>query len=87
LSLQPAAKLSRLLIFVKWLLVIPHYFVLLFLSIGAYVVLIIDFFAVLFTGAWPEGLRNYPVGVLRWSYRVSAYTYLVTDQYPPFSLD
>jgi hypothetical protein len=87
LSIQPAAKLSRGLIFVKWLLAIPHFFVLLFLGIGAYVVVIIAFFAVLITGAWPEGMRNYVIGVMRWSNRVTAYIYLITDEYPPFSLE
>jgi hypothetical protein len=86
LSVVPAAKLSRGLIFVKWLLVIPHYFVLLFLGIAVYFVMIIGFFAVLITGSWPAGLRNYVVGVVRWSNRVTAYLYLLTDAYPPFSL-
>jgi len=86
LSIQPAARLSRGLIFVKWLLAIPHYIVLLVLGIGAYVTIIIAFFAVLITGSWPAGLRNYIVGVMRWSTRVNAYIYLLTDVYPPFSL-
>jgi len=85
-SIQPAAKLSRLLIFVKWLLLIPQFIVLLFLGIALYVVLIIGFFAVLFTGKWPEGLRNYVIGMMRWSSRIYAYMYLMTDVYPPFSL-
>jgi hypothetical protein len=83
---QPAARLSRGLIFVKWLLVIPHYFVLLFLGIAVYAVVFIGFFAVLITGAWPQGMRNFVVGVMRWSARVSAYQLLLTDVYPPFSL-
>jgi Domain of unknown function (DUF4389) len=87
LSAEPAPKLSRGLIFIKWLLALPHYIVLLFLYIGVYVVAIIAFFAVLITGAWPAGMRNYVVGVNRWATRVSAYILLMTDQYPPFSLD
>jgi hypothetical protein len=78
--------LSRLLIFVKWLLAIPHYFVLAVLGIGAYVVLIISFFAVLITGRYPEGMFNYMVGVIRYSMRLAAYLFLMTDAYPPFSL-
>ena len=65
LSVQPAPKLSRGLIFVKWLLAIPHYFVLFFLFIAVYVVTIITFFAVIITGAWPEGMRTFVVGVMR----------------------
>jgi hypothetical protein len=87
LSVEPAPKLSRGLIFVKWLLAFPHYIILLFLGIGAYVCAIIGFFAVLITGKWPESLRNYIIGVVRWSNRVSIYVYLITDTYPPFSLD
>jgi hypothetical protein len=87
LSIEPAPKLSRGLIFVKWLLAFPHYIVLLVLGIAVYVVAIIAFFAVLITGKWPESLRTFVVGVMRWSNRVSIYVYLMTDQYPPFSLD
>jgi hypothetical protein len=85
-SVQPAPKLSRGLIFVKWLLAIPHYIVLVLLYVAVYVVVIIGFFAVIITGAWPEGMRNFVVGVMRWSSRVSMYILLMTDQYPPFSL-
>ncbi|MGH9205545.1 MAG: DUF4389 domain-containing protein [Acidimicrobiales bacterium] len=86
LSVKYPGELSRLLIFVKWLLVIPHLIVLFFLYIGAYIAAIIGFFAVLITGRWPEGLRRYIVGVARWGYRVEIYYYLMTDAYPPFSL-
>jgi hypothetical protein len=86
LSVQPAPRLSRGLIFVKWLLVIPHYFVLLFLGLAAYAVVFIGFFAVLITGSWPLGMRSYLVGVMRWAARVNAYHLLLTDAYPPFSL-
>lgn len=55
--------------------------------IAAFFVLIAGFFAVLFTGRWPEGMRNFLVGCSRWSTRVSAYFYLMTDVYPPFSLE
>lgn len=80
-------RLSRLLIFVKWLLAFPHYVVLFFLAIGAYVVLIISWFAVIITGQYPQGMFNYMVGVLRWGMRVGAYVFLMTDKYPPFSLE
>ena len=79
-------KLSRWLIFVKWLLAIPHIIVLFFLYIAAFVAWFIAWFAILFTGRFPRGMFDFIVGVLRWNYRVSAYTSLLRDDYPPFSL-
>jgi len=87
LSIAYPERLSRGLIFVKWLLIIPHIIVLLFVYIGAFFAAIAAFFVVLFTGRWPEGLRNFLIGTTRWSTRVSAYFYLMTDVYPPFSLE
>jgi hypothetical protein len=80
--------LNRWLPIVKWLLAIPHYFVLVFLSIFAFFAVIIAWFAILFTGQYPKALFDFVVGVGRWWLRVEAYTtLLVTDRYPPFTLD
>src|ERR1700738_5115967 len=82
-----AKQLNRWLPLVKWLLAIPHYVVLFFLWIGALFAIIAAWFPILFTGTYPKGLFRYVVGVLRWNNRVTAYAFtLVTDQYPPFSL-
>jgi hypothetical protein len=79
--------LNRWLPLVKWLLAIPHYVVLFFLSVGAFFAVVIAWFAILFTGRYPRGLFDYVVGVGRWWLRVEAYAFLlVTDRYPPFSL-
>jgi hypothetical protein len=79
--------LNRWLPLVKWLLAIPHYIVLLFLWLAALVVVIIAWFAILFTGRYPRELFDFVLGVLRWGNRVIAYAFvLVTDEYPPFRL-
>jgi hypothetical protein len=87
LTVVEPAEMSRGLIFVKWLLLIPHYIAILVLAIVTYVVVIVAFFAVLFTGKWPKGMRDFVVGVVRWEFRVTAYLYFMTDDYPPFSLE
>ena len=82
------AELNRFLPLVKWLLAIPHYIVLVFLWVGAFFALVFPWFAILFTGRYPRALFDFVVGVQRWSLRVTAYAFLlVTDDYPPFSLD
>ncbi len=79
-------ELNRWLPLIKWLLAIPHIIVLLFLFIAASVAWVIAWFAILFTKRFPRGLFDFIVGVVRWQYRVNAYTNLLRDEYPPFSL-
>ncbi len=80
--------LNRWLPLVKWLLAFPHYIVLAFLIIAAVISTIFAWFAIVFTGRYPKSLFEFVVGVLRWGLRVEAYaTILITDKYPPFSLD
>lgn len=85
----PDAKndLNRWLPLVKWFLAIPHFIVLVFLDVAAVVVVIVAWFAILFTGRYPRGIFDYVQGVIRWHNRVVAYALvLVTDRYPPFRL-
>lgn len=77
---------NRFLPLVKWLLAIPHYIVLVVVGIVAFFAIIIAFFAVLITGRYPRGLHDFVAGVIRWGFRVGAYVFLLTDRYPPFSL-
>ncbi|HJX03440.1 MAG TPA: DUF4389 domain-containing protein [Dehalococcoidia bacterium] len=86
----PDAKgeLNRWLPLVKWFLAIPHYIVLYCLYIAVVVVIIIGWFAILFTGKFPKDMYDFVIGVYRWYFRVMAYAILLlTDKYPPFSLD
>ena len=79
--------LNRWLPLVKWLLAIPHYIMLAVLGVIAIVAVVIAWFAILITGRYPRGLFDYVVGIGRWALRVQAYAFLlVTDRYPPFSL-
>jgi Domain of unknown function (DUF4389) len=80
--------LNRWLPLVKWLLAIPHYIVLFFLYIGVFFSIIFAWFAILFTGRYPRSLFEFVEGVVRWHNRVVSYAFLmVTDRYPPFSLN
>ena len=79
--------LNRWLPLIKWLLAIPHFIVLFFLSVSVFFVVIVAWFAILITGRYPPRLFDFVVGVGRWWLRVEAYALLlVTDRYPPFSL-
>jgi len=84
---QYPERLSRWKVLVwKCVTAIPHFVVLQFLWIAAYVALIIAWFVILFTGRFPRGLHGYVAGLVRWSMRVQAYVFSLTDEYPPFSL-
>ena len=65
---------------------IPHYFVLLVFLLGAAVVAVIGWFAVLLTGAWPKGMRDYLVRVSNYQYRIWSYVAMVQNDYPAFGL-
>jgi hypothetical protein len=77
---------NRLTVAFRIILVIPHVVVLAALAIAAAVAAVIAFFAVLFTGRWPEGIRAFILDVWRWYLRVGTYFFLLTDEYPPFAL-
>ena len=77
----------RLSVGLRIFYVIPHVIALIGLGIYAAILILINFFIVLFTGAWNPGHGDTVVKVMRWAVRVEAYFTLLTDEYPPFTLD
>ena len=86
-DVEHQGEYNRWLPLVKWFLLIPHYIVLIVLGIVAMFVTFISFFAVIITGRYPRGMFDFMVGVHRWAWRVQSYLLLMTDRYPPFTLD
>ncbi len=84
LDYQP--EMSRWAPLYKWLLIIPNLIVLVLVFIVAEILWIVAWFAILFTGEFPKGMFEFVVGANRWSFRANAYTFLLTDKYPPFSM-
>ncbi|MEP7214841.1 MAG: DUF4389 domain-containing protein [Anaerolineaceae bacterium] len=83
----PEGERDKLSVGLRIVYAIPHLIIVAFLSLAWAVTGIIAWFALLFTGKYPEGLYDFGLGVMRWSIRVEAYLLLMTDVYPPFSLE
>jgi hypothetical protein len=83
---DPGGARDRLSVGFRLLLGIPHYIVLFFVLCAWWVTTVIAWFAILITGQYPQGLYDFGAGALRWLIRVEAYTLLIVDEYPPFSL-
>lgn len=82
----PALPRQRLTVVFRLLLGIPHMIALTFVMIGWGLVTVVAWFAILFTGRYPQALWDFSVGALRWRLRFDAYMLLLVDEYPPFSL-
>ena len=82
---EPPAR-RRMSVAFRIILAIPHIFVLAFMLFAWAVTTFVAWFAILFTGSFPQGLYDFGVSVLRWRLRVEAYLLLMVDEYPPFSL-
>jgi hypothetical protein len=83
---DPTGPRDRLTVGLRIIFAIPHFIVLLFVLLAWSITTIVAWFVILFTGAYPAGLYDFGVGVLRWRLRVEAYLMLMVDDYPPFSL-
>ena len=87
LDYPDAEQLNRFLPLVKWILLIPHYIVILLLFVLSLGALAIAWYAILFTNRYPRPLFDFIVDVTRYWLRVGAYGFLlITDRYPPFRL-
>lgn len=80
-------NMNRLSTLLRIFYVIPHWIIFYFLNIALQVITFVAWFAILFTGTYPQGMFTFAVGVLRWQQRVGTYVLLLTDAYPPFSTD
>ena len=76
---------NRLTVGFRLILIIPHLIVVGLLTLAWWITTMVAWFAILFTGSYPQGLYDFGVGVLRWFIRVEAYLLLLVDEYPPFS--
>ncbi len=87
-NLQPTLDgRNRLTCALRILWLIPAAIFTILIAIVGCVCWLIGFFAVLFTGKWPAGLRGWVMKSLNASLRLNAYAFLLTDVYPPFSTD
>jgi hypothetical protein len=94
-------RLSRGLVLVKWwLLAIPQYIAVAIIAGGGWgggdgwrggglmpYLSLVAVVILLFTARYPRHLFDFLIGLARWAARVTAYSALMTDQYPPFRLD
>lgn len=74
------------ILWIKALALIPHLFILVFLSIAQWVVAFVAQFAVAFRGEYPAGMHAFVTGALRWQTRVGIFFFSLNDRYPPFTL-
>lgn len=77
-------QLSRLLIFLKWLFVLPHTFILGIYGWAVGIIAMLAWFIILFTGQYPAVLWDFVWLYVKWTTRINIYTYLLRDEYPPF---
>lgn len=86
LDIPRAERQSRFRLFIRAFAIVPNYIVFYFVQIAWYITTFIAWWAILFTGRYPRGLFRFNVGVMRWYNRMTAYIYLLRDEYPPYSI-
>lgn len=68
-------------------IVIPHLFVLMFVGLAASVLGFLSFWVILFTGRYPQSWFEFQVKYMRWTVRLNARLYNLSDGYPAFGLN
>jgi len=75
---------SRLSTFFRLILAIPWLVVAIFWGLVAFVCVVVAWFAIVFTGRYPEPLYNGVSMALRFATRMNGFVLLMTDAFPPF---
>ncbi|HKH23444.1 MAG TPA: DUF4389 domain-containing protein [Solirubrobacterales bacterium] len=75
---------NRLTVFFRGLVAIPWHIVMVLYGIGAFFAAVVAWFAIVFTGRYPEGLYDFNAGYLRMASRVNSWYWLLSDEWPPF---
>lgn len=87
-DIEPALEnRNRLTVGLRIIWLIPAMVYTFLIAIVGIICWFLAFFAILFTGRWPDGLRSWVMKTVRVGIRLNAYAYLLTDEYPPFSTD
>lgn len=81
---RPPEQRNRLTVFFRLIIAIPHLIWACLYGIAFGIVVFIAWFAILFTGRWPQGMYDFAAGFIRFYGRLLAYVYLISDTYPPF---
>ena len=87
LQIEYPERSSRLTTLFRWLLAIPQWFISSILGEVLGLLVLLGLVVLLITGDYPRTLFDFNMGLNRWRYRVSAYSMLLRDEYPPFSFD
>jgi hypothetical protein len=76
---------SRLTVFFRFLLAIPHIVWITLWGIAVFFVAILSWFIVLFTARLPSGLHSFQSAYVRYSTHLGAYLFLAANPYPGFT--
>ncbi len=85
LTVEGGLEHSRLTVFFRLLLTIPHFIWLLLWGIAVFFAVVVAWFAALFTGRVPGGLHRFIAAYIRYSIHVFAFVQLIGRRFPGFT--